>query len=241
MSNLNRAREIADELQKSKRWREQGGLAVGVGAAILAAIPVVGGTASVIADKVGSALLDAGLADKVAELGALVAALEPSISGIGELDAQVAQIAATVHANSSLLARLTAIVAALEAPLRAQNAFRVETDAATQSFVNVSIANLAVIAEARNGGSNYFFGVHSYGPGVTFNASSGGHQHVQSSTFSGPAGSVGMNKLTLQGRVTTGSGPGGGYGVGLGPGGSISFGPGGSLSFGGPKKPGDQK
>lgn len=217
MSAFNRAAEIAAELEKHAKWRAHGRTVTTIATAILAAIPGAG-AASVLVDRLGDQLLSAGLESKTQELAHLVSLLEPAIDEIPELDRRMEMLAATVKANAVAMNRLKQLVQALEPTARHAN-FTINTDGGTQTFVNVTIRDFLVSATAHNGGQNILQNVRTVGPGVEFNSSNGGSQHVVDSTFEGRTGSVGMNQIGIQGPVATKE-----SGIALGDGGRIVFG-----------------
>lgn len=173
---------------------------------------------SVLVDRLGDALLSADLEKKTQELAHLVSLIEPAIEEVPELDRRIKMLATTVEANAVVLERLRSLVRALEPTARHAN-FAINTDGGVQTFVDVTIRDFFVRANALNGGLNILQNVRTVGPGVEFNSSNGGRQHVVNSTFEGRTGSVGMNQIGIQGPVSTKE-----SGITLGNGGRIVFG-----------------
>lgn len=217
MSKSSRAAEIAAELEKNAKWRAHGRTATTIATAILAAIPGAGAV-SVLVNRLGDELLSAGLEHKTQSLAHLVSLLEPAIDQIPELDRRMGMLAATVKANATAMDRLKQLVQALEPPASQAN-FVINTDGGVQTFVDVTIRDFLVSATARNGGLNVLQNLHTVGPGVEFNSSGGGRQHVINSTFEGRTGSVGMNETVIQGPVAAKE-----SGIEFGEGGRVSFG-----------------
>jgi hypothetical protein len=236
MTELANAAKIAAELEKSEGWRKRGRTAIAVAAATLAVIPGAGGPLSVLCDKVGGAYFDTKIEPKFVELCKLIAALAPEIERIDELDAKISVTAAALKVNQGAMDRLIALLDQVHP--RAIDVFGVKTVGARQEFVNVLVRDMDALIEAHQDGVNYLKGVRTKGGSVQFDATSGGYQKVEDSTFSGKSGaSVGMDKLNLKGRVGTLTDHPEHSGIGFGEGGSIGFGPGGVLGFGPGKRP----
>ena len=233
MDRLKRAAEIAKSLEDTKGFRGAGQVTVGVGSVLLAAIPGLGALGTAL-DKVGSRLFDADLEPKFVELCRLVSTLSPDIERITSLEERLSAVALTVSENKALLERVEALAAKID--VTAQEVFGVYTNQGSQSFSEIVIENMRVVAEAHGGGANRFHRVQTSNGDVKFIATGGAEQHVSESVFRGRGGAVGLDQVSLGGHM--GVDTTGGAGIGFGPNGSISFGPGGSIGFGPPlKKP----
>jgi hypothetical protein len=237
MTDLTNATKIAAELEKSEGWRKRGRTATAIAAAVIAAIPIAGSPLSVLCDKVGSALVDPNIEAKFGELCNLIAALAPDIQRIDELDAKISVTAAALKVKQGAMDRLVELLNHVYP--RAADVFGVKTVGARQEFVSVVVRDMDVLIEAHQLGVNYLKGFRTKGGGVQFDATGGSQQRVEDRSFSGRSGgSVGMDKLVLQGRVGTLTDHPEHPGIGFGEGGSIGFGPGGVLAFGPGKRKG---
>jgi hypothetical protein len=235
VASLKAAAEIATELEGSKAWRDAGRIATAIGATMMAAVPGFGGPAAVAVDKLGTRFFESDLEPKFVKLCRLVAELEPEIEKINDLEEQLSAVAAVVSANASLAKQVAELLEGIQP--QSQAVFGVSTDAGSQTFVNVSIENMMVLAQAHAGGVNRFHRIQTSGGDVHFNSTTGGKQEISDSVFrGGQGGAVGMDRLTVSGPIKTIDSPTG-AGVAFGIGGQIAFGPGGKLVFGGaPKK-----
>lgn len=232
---LGRAKQIATELRSTEAWRTRGNLAVSLAGALLSAIPGAGGPLQVLCEKVGGRIFDAKLETKFTDLCDVVAALEPELKCLDDLDAQISGVVAALEANLSLHQRVAELLRLLHPA--AVDVFGVKTVGGLQEFVKVTVRDMNVLVQAHQYGINLLKKFRTQGGNVQFDSSTGGYQRIEESTFEGSkGGQVGMDKLTLSGRVAPITHQPDQPGIGLGEGGSIAFGPGGQLSFGPGKK-----
>lgn len=197
-TTVSRASEIAAELRKSEAWRTRGDVLLTVASAILAAIPGMG-PAAVVADKMGSKLLDGDLEQRFQELCAVVAVLEPGFDRIESLEARTAELSRLVTAHAALATRATALAAALTDRV---DEVRVTTaNGSTQTFADILINNMRLVAEAHRNSANTFDNTHVVGP-AHFYADNQSHQDVSRSTFSAPiGGQIGVDGARLRGGI----------------------------------------
>jgi hypothetical protein len=197
-ATVRRAREIAAELQKSEAWRARGEVLLTVASAILAAIPGMG-PAAAAADKIGSKLLDGDLEHRFQELCAVVAVLEPGFDRIESLEERVAELGRLVTTHAALATHTAALAAALTDRV---DEVRVTTaNGSTQSFADILINNMRLVAEARGNSANTFDNTHIVGP-AHFYADNQSHQDVSRSTFSAPiGGQIEVDGARLRGGI----------------------------------------
>ncbi len=193
-----RAAQIAAELRKSEPLRLRGNVFLMTATAILAAIPGLG-PAAVVADKLGSKLLDGDLEQKLQELCDVVAVLEPNLERIHELDDQVAVLSGLLARNPTLTGLATGIARTL---VEQMPEFRVATtNGSSQTFTDVMIRGMRLISEARSESRNTYQGTHVSGDAL-FMADGRSHQDVSGSTFSAPGGgSIRLDGTRLRGGV----------------------------------------
>lgn len=193
--NIPLIRDLASELERKQNASGGGQVATIAASLIVSMIPVIGGQASYIVDKIGTHLSEPDLTAIVLELSRAITAISPAIEGMGSFEEKLSSITEILRTHEEILNKARPLVEAAASTL---DTHELNNNGGLQQVINSTFRNLQLVSTTRGGGTSVFDGINHEGP-ARFDVEPGSKSTTSNSAFVGRA--PGVSTLSVYGRT----------------------------------------